>query len=61
MSSSASNLDDEVRHIDEMNQMFQAQSDAQNALIQEMNNADAAAAAQWQNDLINATAPVGPQ
>ena len=60
-SPSASNLDDEVRHIDEMNQMFQAQSDAENAAIQAMNNANGAAAGQWQNDLINATAPVGPQ
>jgi hypothetical protein len=57
-SSFASNLDDEVRHIDGMNQMFH--DDAVNNAAAETNAANAAAA-QAQNDLINATAPVGPQ
>jgi hypothetical protein len=60
-SSSASNLDDEVRHIDEMNRQQQQQDlDAMNATIQATNAAQAAAA-QAQNGLIRATAPVGPQ
>jgi hypothetical protein len=60
-SSSASNLDDEVRHIDEMNRQQQQQNlDAMNATIQ-ATNAQQAAAQQAANDLIRATAPVGPQ
>ena len=60
-SSPASNLDDEVRHIDEMNRQQQQQNlDAMNATIQ-ATNAQQAAAQQAANDLIRATAPVGPQ
>ena len=55
-SSSASNLDDEVRHIDEMNrQQMQLDSDAMNAAIQATNAANAAAQQQiqLQQDLAN--------
>ena len=54
-SSSTSNLDDEVRHIDEMNRQIQADSDAMNAAIQATNAANAAAQQQiqLQQDLAN--------
>ena len=42
-SSSTLNLDDEVRHIDEMNRQIQADSVAMNAAIQATNAANAAA------------------
>jgi hypothetical protein len=50
-----SNLDDEVRHIDEMNRQKQADSDAMNAAIQATNAANAAAQQQiqLQQDLAN--------
>ena len=54
-SSSTLNLDDEVRHIDEMNRQIQADSDAMNAAIQATNAANAAAQQQiqLQQDLAN--------
>ena len=54
-SSSTPNLDDEVRHIDEMNRQIQADSDAMNAAIQATNAANAAAQQQiqLQQDLAN--------
>src|SRR6516225_2265065 len=54
-SSSTPNLDDEVRHIDEMNQQIQADSDAMNAAIQATNTANASAQQQiqLQQDLAN--------
>jgi hypothetical protein len=54
-SSSTLNLDDEVRHIDEMNQQIQADSDVMNAAIQATNAANAAAQQQiqLQQDLAN--------
>jgi hypothetical protein len=60
-SSSTANLDDQVRQIDEMNRMQDMLN--QQTINQDIqqDNAAAAVAAQWQNDLINATAPVGPQ
>jgi len=53
--SSTSNLDDEVRHIDEMNRQIQADSDAMNAAIQATNAQNAAAQQQiqLQQDLAN--------
>ena len=54
-SSSTPNLDDEVRHIDEMNRQIQADSVAMNAAIQATNAANAAAQQQiqLQQDLAN--------
>src|SRR6516225_12275818 len=54
-SSSTPNLDDEVRHIDEMNRQIQADSDAMNAAIQATNTANASAQQQiqLQQDLAN--------
>src|SRR6516165_1552535 len=54
-SSSTPNLDDEVRHIDEMNRQMQADSDAMNAAIQATDAANAAAQQQiqLQQDLAN--------
>jgi hypothetical protein len=61
-SSSTANLDDEVRHIDEMNRMQQQQnSDAMNATIQATNAQNAAAQQQiqLQQDLANMPTPAG--
>jgi len=60
-SSSTPNLDDEVRHIDEMNRQIQADSDAMNAAIQATNAANAAAQQQiqLQQDLANMPTPAG--
>ena len=61
-SSSTSNLDDEVRHIDEMNRMQQQQNlDAMNATIQATNAQNAAAQQQiqLQQDLANMPTPAG--
>jgi hypothetical protein len=61
-SSSTPNLDDEVRHIDEMNRMQQQQnSDAMNATIQATNAQNAAAQQQiqLQQDLANMPPPAG--
>ena len=54
-SSSTPNLDDEARHIDEMNRQMQADSDAMNAAIQATNTANASAQQQiqLQQDLEN--------
>ena len=54
-SSSTPNLDDEVRHIDEMNRQMQADSNAMNAAIQATDAANAAAQQQiqLQQDLEN--------
>jgi hypothetical protein len=60
-SSSASNLDDEVRHTDEINRSLQESSDAINAASQADAAGDAAMEAQMQSDLIRANEPVGPQ
>ena len=61
-SSSTSNLDDEVRHIDEMNRMQQQHNlDAMNATIQATNAQNAAAQQQiqLQQALANMTTPAG--
>lgn len=60
-SPSASDLDDEIRHVDEMNWTLQAASDAINAASQAGADANAAAAAQMQNDLIRANEPLQQQ
>jgi hypothetical protein len=60
-SSSASNLDDEVRQIDDINRSLQESLDAINAASQADAAGDAAMEAQMQSDLIRANEPVGPQ
>ena len=60
-SSAATNLDDDVRHTEEINQSIQASSDAINAASQADLAGDAAMQAQMQSDLIRANEPVGPQ
>jgi hypothetical protein len=57
-SSTSSNLDDDVRHIDEMNRTIQADSDALNAGIRATNDMNAAAAQQMQLDQSLANMPL---
>jgi hypothetical protein len=57
-SPSSTNLDDDMRRIDEANRMTQANSDAMNAAIQQSNDMNAAAAAQMQLDQNLANMPL---
>jgi hypothetical protein len=57
-SPSSNNLDDDIRHIDEMNRTIQADSDAMNAGIQATNDMNAAAAQQMQLDQNLANMPL---
>jgi hypothetical protein len=57
-SPSSNNLDDDIRHIDEMNRTIQAASDAINAGIQATNDMNAAAAQQMQLDQNLANMPL---